>query len=152
MFLLLFFRNVKIYQGLMIPHALYTHENPNIFIAVYSQMGRTLEAYIVDKGLDLTTAEFKSQIIGATVMADVIRGFLTLRKWGYYSGAIHPKHIFFSQEYMNVHLYPVFCQRDEVVHEKPEDLFPYYSRTRENKICQNAEFHAMGFLYLQMRL
>ena len=36
MFLLLFFRDVKIYQGLMIPHALYTHENPNIFIAVYS--------------------------------------------------------------------------------------------------------------------
>ena len=115
-------------------------------------MGRTLEAYIVDKGLDLTTAEFKSQIIGATVMADVIKGFLTLKKWGYYSGAIHPKHIFFSQEYMNAHLYPVFCQRDEVTHEKPEDLFPYYSRTRENKICQNAEFHAMGFLYLQMRL
>ena len=138
----------------MMPHHFYKHENyAGVIVAVYTPMGRTLEAYLHDNGIIASEKGFiKTKVVCAFVMADVIRGFLTMAKHGYYAGVIVPEKIYFSQEYMNAFLYPTFGLADGEYHVPDGTHFPYYARNREHKISVHSEILALGFLYLQMRL
>ena len=112
----------------MIPHHFYNHQNENIIVGVFTPMGRTLDSYLRDNGIwESPNKVIRTKIVMATVMADVIRGFLTMFKYNMYSGAIHPSKIYFSQEYMNAFLHPTFGMPQGQKHEKDVNRFPYYS-------------------------
>ena len=146
-------QKAKIIQGLLVPQKYWNHYETDSIVGIFHPVGRTLEAYLDHNGFEKRTDNWaRIGVIGATVMADIIRAFLTLKKIGFLAGSIHPSKIYLSVNFMNALLYPEFGLPDGSVITQQKNWFPYYTKKKPSYATIGNELTALGFLYLQLRV